>query len=284
MELELRHLTKTYHKINALNDFSEIMTPGIYGILGPNGAGKSTLMQIICRLLKQNSGEVLYEGKVIKNEDTEFQSKIGYVAQQQDLYENFTAEEFMGYISCLKKIDQKEAKIEIRDNLRLVELTEDKDRKIKEFSGGMKQRLLIAQALLGKPEILIFDEPTAGLDPAQRIYLRNYFATLSQDHILIISTHVVQDIESIANKIIFLQKGKIILEGSQEDILKRFPAKTYETMVNKKDLDYLNENCLVSEVEKNGQKFSVRFIYDKPIGLTPVVPKLEDVYLYYLGK
>ncbi len=284
MELELRHLTKTYHKINALNDFSEIMTPGIYGILGPNGAGKSTLMQIICRLLKQNSGEVLYEGKVIKNEDTEFQSKIGYVAQQQDLYENFTAEEFMGYISCLKKIDQKEAKIEIRDNLRLVELTEDKDRKIKEFSGGMKQRLLIAQALLGKPEILIFDEPTAGLDPAQRIHLRNYFATLSQDHILIISTHVVQDIESIANKIIFLQKGKIILEGSQEDILKRFPAKTYETMVNKKDLDYLNENCLVSEVEKNGQKFSVRFIYDKPIGLTPVVPKLEDVYLYYLGK
>lgn len=208
-ELKIEHLTKDYGTVKALDDFSITFTPGIYGILGANGAGKSTLMNLITDNVKRQTGTILYNGEDILKLGKAFRAVLGYMPQQQGFYEDMSAYAFLRYIASLKGLKRKEAKAQIESLLEVVSLTVHRHKKVGGFSGGMKQRLLLCATLLGKPEVLILDEPTAGLDPKERISLRNYIARLSEDKIILIATHVVSDIETIAKEVLLLKDGKL---------------------------------------------------------------------------
>lgn len=217
VKLELRNISKSYKQVMALKSFSYEFTNGIYGILGPNGAGKSTLMNIITRNICSDEGEIFLDGENIKKLKNQYISRIGYMPQQQAVFDNLSLLRFMYYIAALKGIKKKDADIQIEDLLGRVDLWNDRNRKLGGFSGGMKQRALIAQALLGNPDIVILDEPTAGLDPMQRVAVRNLIKDMSENRIFIVSTHVVSDIESIAKQIIVMKKGEIIEDRDMAD-------------------------------------------------------------------
>lgn len=217
--LTLKNVSKTYGKKKALSDFSYTFDHGIYALLGPNGAGKSTLMNIIAGVTKANVGsDVLLDGHTQKELKDLYFSAIGYMPQQQSLIESFTPVQFLGYVAGLKGIDKKTAESEMETLLKSVELWEVRHKKCGGFSGGMKQRLLFAQALLGKPKILILDEPTAGLDPRQRVILRRMIEQYAKENTVIISTHIVSDVEMSADKIIFIKQGKILEQVDRNDI------------------------------------------------------------------
>jgi len=210
MTLECRNLTKDYGTNRALDGFNYKFTPGIYGLLGPNGAGKSTLMNLITCSLKATSGGLFYDGQPIKELGKEYRSKLGFMPQQQNIYPSFTVERFLMYMAGLKGLGSIAAKEETDRLLELVNLSGDRRKRLGELSGGMKQRALLAQALLGKPEIVILDEPTAGVDPKERIQMRNIISRAGFGCIVLIATHVVPDIEFIAKEVLVLGKGKII--------------------------------------------------------------------------
>lgn len=222
--LELKKINKHYgKKKHALCDFSFKFTNGIYGLLGPNGAGKSTLMNIITDNLLPDSddGKILWNGEETRLLKERFRSRLGFMPQQQNLYESMTAHTFLSYIASLKCLDRKSAEAEIPRIVERVELTESIDKKTGGFSGGMKQRVLIAAAMLGDPDLLILDEPTAGLDPKQRVIIRNMVSDLGHEKIIIISTHIVSDIETIAKEILFLKEGHLIDSGTIPELLKK---------------------------------------------------------------
>lgn len=208
--LELQNITKDYGTKQALDHISLSLENGIYGLLGPNGAGKSTLMNIITGNLKPTSGMVLWNGKNAHDMGAAYRSLLGYAPQQQGLYDTFTGIRFLSYMAALKGISKKEQKGEIQRVLDYVNLTEKAYRPIGTYSGGMKQRILVAQAILGDPHLVVLDEPTAGLDPKERVRIRENIRNISGDKIILVSTHVVSDIESIANEIILLREGKIV--------------------------------------------------------------------------
>lgn len=207
--LEIKNLTKSYGNKIALKDVSYTFDNGIYGLLGANGAGKSTLMNLITDNVLKDSGSILYNGKDIIGMGAEYRSLIGYMPQQQGFYEHFSAKMFLYYIAEIKGIKKKDARRQVERLLEIVNLSDVADKKIGSFSGGMRQRVLLAQALLGDSKILIFDEPTAGLDPKERIKFRNYIKNISGDKIIIIATHVVSDIETIADEVVIMKDGKI---------------------------------------------------------------------------
>lgn len=218
----LENISKHYGKKRALNGLDVTFENGVYGLLGPNGAGKSTLMNIITQNLDcDKGGKILWNGGDAVKMGGDFRSVIGFMPQQQELYPTFTAARFLGYIAALKGIPPKEIDGEITRVLELVELSDCADKKIGGFSGGMKQRVLIAQALLGNPKLIILDEPTAGLDPKQRVIIRRLVSSLAKERIIIISTHIVSDIESIADKIIFIKDGEIIDSGSVGELVSK---------------------------------------------------------------
>lgn len=218
-ELKIENLSKHYGSKNALNNISLILTDGIYGLLGPNGAGKSTLMNIITQNIPfDKGGSIEWNGESTLKMGADFRCLIGFMPQQQELYPTFTAERFVGYLAALKGIPSKVISSEVSRVLSLVELSDCTNKKIGGFSGGMKQRVLIAQALLGEPKLLILDEPTAGLDPKQRVIVRRLISSLSKDKIIIVSTHIVSDIESIADKVIMIKSGEIIENGTVEEL------------------------------------------------------------------
>lgn len=234
-KLELQKINKHYgKKKHALCDFSFEFTNGIYGLLGPNGAGKSTLMNIVTDNLlpDKDGGKILWNSEETKILKDKFRSRMGFMPQQQNLYESMTARTFLNYIAALKCLDKKTAEKEIPEIVERVELSDSIDKKMGGFSGGMKQRVLIAAALLGNPDLIILDEPTAGLDPKQRVIIRNMVSALSKDKIIIISTHIVSDIENIAKEILFIKEGHLIDSGTIPELLEKVEGeeKTLENL------------------------------------------------------
>lgn len=208
--LELCNISKKYKEKIALNDVSLKLDNGIYGLLGPNGAGKSTLMNIITGNLEPTEGTIKWEGKEVKELGSNYRSLLGYAPQQQGMYETFSGRKFLSYMATLKGIPKSSMEDEINRVLLYVNMVEKSNQKIGTYSGGMKQRILIAQAIIGNPKLVILDEPTAGLDPKERVRIRERIAELSKNKIILVSTHVVSDIESIAKKIILIKTGEII--------------------------------------------------------------------------
>ena len=221
--LTLTALNKHYGKKHALKNFSYTFQKGVYGLLGPNGAGKSTLMNLITDNLKpdKDGGLILWDGTPIQKLGKYYRAQLGFMPQQQELYANMTAWDFLDYLCALKDIPKKSAKSEIQQALEQVELPDNAHKKIGGFSGGMKQRLLIAQSLLGNPDLIIMDEPTAGLDPKQRVIIRELTDRLGQDKIILISTHIISDIETIADQILLIRKGELLIHGTVPELVER---------------------------------------------------------------
>lgn len=214
--LEIKNISKSYGKKIALVDISMELTPGIYGLLGPNGAGKSTLMNILTDNLIPDSGEVTWNGKSIFSSNLFYRKILGYAPQQQGLYDTFTGRRFLSYMGSLKEIKGEQLNSEIDRVAKLVNMSDKLETKIRSYSGGMKQRLLVAQALMGSPEIIILDEPTAGLDPKERVRIRNVLQEMADDKIILVATHVVSDVESVAREIILLKDGNVIAMDKPE--------------------------------------------------------------------
>lgn len=284
MKLDIKDISKSYvKKKNALSHVNISFTPGVYGLLGPNGAGKSTLINIITDNIKADSGQVFYNGEDIYSLKERYRDIIGYMPQQQVLYDNFRGEEFLWYMAALKGIDKKNCKKRINELLNMVNLYSEKDKKVGSYSGGMKQRILIAQAMLNDPDILIMDEPTAGLDPSERIRIRNFLSTISENKIIILATHIVSDIESIAKEIIILRDGKVINSGKPETLLSEIGNKVFEVKVDINN-EYNVQNSKIANIRIGENEKIYRVVQDDiPKGFDYVNVKagLEELYLYY---
>ena len=220
--LEIRQLKKSYGGKPALKGINLALSNGVYGLLGPNGAGKSTLMNIITDNLNPDSGEVLWEGELIGKLGIKYRRVLGFTPQQQGLYDEFTGRRFLHYLAVLKEIPKSEIKEEVKRVAEQVNLADELDKRLGAYSGGMKQRILIAQAMLGHPKLVVLDEPTAGLDPKERVRIRNLLKNLGETCIVLAATHVVSDIEPIANTILIQKKGEIIAQGSPDELLLQF--------------------------------------------------------------
>ena len=285
MKLEIHNLTKAYKKgaVKALDGFTAILTPGVYGLLGPNGAGKSTLMNCITDNIAPDSGTVLYNGTEIHALGSAYRSVLGYMPQQQGVYDDFTLNRFLWYMAALKGLSKNEAAEKITRLLDTVNLTQSAHKKLGAFSGGMKQRALIAQALLNDPEILILDEPTAGLDPKERIRIRNFISEIAENKIVLISTHVVSDIEFIAKEILLLKSGRLVSQSTPQELIKSADGKVFELTTTKDNLQKIQSCYRISNLAHSGEDITVRIVTDHPpdeYDATPSTPTLEDVYLY----
>lgn len=279
--LEVSNVTKNYGALNVLDDISLNLDHGIYGLVGANGAGKTTLIKIISGLLKPNKGLVNFEDENIHN-NLSYRSEIGFMPQSSAGFDNFTGRQLLWYIASLKQLDKDSVKNEIDNLIKVTNLEKDIDKKVKEFSGGMRQRLMLIQALIGNPRIVFLDEPTAGLDPAERIKVRNYISQYSDNKIIIIATHVMQDIEAITDKVILLNKGKIEYTGSVESIIKSVEPFVFETVLDEDLLDEYQSKYKVSTIIKKEGKLIVRYISNDATNDKLVQPTLEEVYLHYL--
>lgn len=280
--LTIKNVTKNYKDFCALRNINMEFENGVYGLLAPNGAGKTTLIKMIATLNFPTRGEILYNGENIRNLDEEYRDIIGYLPQDFGYYKSYSPIKFLLYISALKGIDKNKADEKIKELLKLVGLEEVGNKKMRKFSGGMVQRVGIAQALLNNPKILILDEPTAGLDPKERVRFRNLLSELSRDRIIIVSTHIVSDIESISNEVVMIKDKELLYKDKIENICKKIHGKVFEAEIeNSQMIDFRKKYLSLSEKQENG-KMKIRFIcedkYDKSWSL--VYPSLEDVFLY----
>ena len=283
MELSVDRLTKHYGRKIAVDCVSASLKPGVYGLLGANGAGKTTLMRMMCAILESTSGEVLLDGKEIISMGGDYRNVLGYLPQDFGYYPGYTAQEFLLYVSALKGIPKNIAKKRAAGLLDEVGLGDVANKRIKTFSGGMKQRVGIAQALLNNPEILILDEPTAGLDPKERVRFRNLLSDYAGDKIVILSTHIVSDIEAIADEILRMKKGKFVLQGSVPDLIKKAEGKVWELTVPQEGARKWQAKGTVANLKHEGQQVVLRIISEHKPGemAVPCEATLEDLYLYY---
>ncbi|MBS6778657.1 MAG: ABC transporter ATP-binding protein [Eggerthella sp.] len=283
MELRLDRLTKQFGSAIAVDRLSATLTPGVYGLLGANGAGKTTLMRMICDVLKPTSGSVVWNGAPIERLGERYRSVLGYLPQDFGYYPDFSALDFMLYLSALKGLDSKAAKRRSMELLDLVGLKNVATRKVKTFSGGMKQRLGIAQAVINDPQVLVLDEPTAGLDPKERVRFRNLISALAQDKVVILSTHIVSDVEYIADEILIMRAGQIVASGTIEEILAQVSGVVWECVVTPREADVMSARMAVGNVRYDHAGMAiVRIVSDTaPHSSARLVePTLEDVYLY----
>lgn len=285
MELLIDRLTKHYGSKIAVDCVSAELKPGVYGLLGANGAGKTTLMRMLCAILESTSGEVRFNGKEIAAMGADYRNILGYLPQSFGYYPNYTAAEFLRYVAALKGIPGNIAGKRIKELLDIVDLSHVASKKVKTFSGGMKQRVGIAQALLNNPKVLILDEPTAGLDPKERVRLRNLLADYAGDKIVILSTLIVSDIEAIANEVLLMKDGKIILQGIVPQLIQKAEGKVWELTVPKEEARKWEAKTTVANFRHEGDQVVLRIISDtKPADQAVMCEAaLEDLYLYYFG-
>lgn len=289
MELNLEHVYKSYNKgiTYAVADIHKSFTPGIYGILGQNGAGKSTLMGMITDNIKADKGGIYYNNTKIQQLGEKYRAVLGYMPQQQGVYEDFTGEKFLWYMAALKGMKKREAAEKIEEMLSLVNLKEVRSRKLKSYSGGMKQRILIAQALLNDPEILIMDEPTAGLDPMERIRVRNFISEISKNKIVLLATHVVSDVESIAREILIMKQGKVVKEGTPGALIASMEGKVFDVLVSQEEKCWYETNGYqISNITFAEEKMCLRIVSDtlpQKGKVEQARATLEEVYLYEMN-
>ncbi|MBD5544396.1 MAG: ABC transporter ATP-binding protein [Lachnospiraceae bacterium] len=286
MELSLDRLTKHYGRKIAVDCVSATLKPGVYGLLGANGAGKTTLMRMLCAILEPTSGEVFLDGKEVTSLGADYRNVLGYLPQDFGYYPGYTAMEFLMYVSALKGIPRQIAGKRTKELLEVVGLGSVAHKKIKTFSGGMKQRVGIAQALLNNPKILILDEPTAGLDPKERVRFRNLLSDYAGDKIVILSTHIVSDIEAIADEVLLMKKGKFILQGTVSELTKKAAGKVWELTVSPEEAKRWQAKAAVANLRHEGAQMVLRILSDTcpAENALPCKTTLEDLYLYYFGE
>ncbi len=286
MKLQVKDLCKKFQETTAVNQVSFTLEKGVYGLLGANGAGKTTLMRMICTLITPTSGTIKYDEDDIWGMDERYRRIIGYLPQEFGYYPEFSAENYLLYIAALKGLKPLIAKKRVNELLDMVSLTKVRRKKIKTFSGGMKRRLGIAQALLNDPKLLILDEPTAGLDPKERIKFRALISRIAEDRIVLLSTHIVSDLESIAKEILFMKDGSIIAQGSTEKLLSEVRGKTWTCLIDLKEAENLRSSYLLSNEKNLSDKVELRIVSEsKPsISAIQVEPALEDLFIYYFGE
>lgn len=286
MELQLQHLSKQYGTKRAVDNINVTLVPGVYGLLGANGAGKTTLMRMICGVLKPTSGNISLNGKTIGELGEQYYTHLGYMPQDFGFYPDFTAREFMLYMAAVKGLDKKRAKARTENLLHMVNLYDVADKKIKSYSGGMKQRLGIAQAELNNPSILILDEPTAGLDPKERVRFRNLISDFAKEKIVILSTHIVSDVSYIADTILMMKQGCFLLQEPMTTVTDGIKGKVWEVLVPERDAVEYSRRFSVVNLHHENNMVRLRIVNEHAptINANTVEPSLEDLLLYHFGE
>lgn len=286
MKIELDGLTKQFGGFTAVNQVNLTMTNGVYGLLGVNGAGKTTLMRMLCTLLKPTGGTISCNGKDIFEMDSSYRRLLGYLPQEFGFYPEFTVQDYLLYIAALKGIRPVVAKKRVKELIEKVGLSKAANKKMRKLSGGMKRRAGIAQAMLNNPEILVLDEPTAGLDPNERIRFRNLISGLSEERLVLLSTHIVSDIEYIANEILLMKDGKLVNKGTAEELINSMSETVWECFVEKDHVSGFMEKYKISNMKAESNGVILRIIsHEKPSAdAGSVEASLEDVFLYYFGE
>lgn len=286
MELTIQDLTKEFGTLRAVDHVNFTMTNGVYGLLGVNGAGKTTLMRMLTTLIKPTSGEILWDGQDVYAMDGQYRKLLGYLPQDFGYYPDFSIYDYLMYIASIKGIRPAVAKERVKLLLKQVGLVRARHKKMKTLSGGMKRRAGIAQAMLNDPKILILDEPTAGLDPSERIRFRNLISELSEDRIVLLSTHIVSDIEYIANEILLMKDGCITMSGTAEEIVASMPEKVWTFTVPKAQIDAYLKSYKVANVKTvpGGAELRVLSPVRPNSAAVEAEPNLEDAFLYHFGE